>query len=116
MDLTNATIALIVFTLETNWGSTHILTPVQGFPDTTVYHSQTARVERVETHITHSRGKEKRLEVDREFMAEMSTNIPPRIWPSNAPPSLLSVHPQLMRLRNRGDYNRAPEPPVPPLR
>lgn len=111
--MTNLTIAAIAFLLETNWVSTHIITPVNGYQDTTTYHNQTVRVERVEYRIDTVRGREVKREVDREFVLEISTNIPPRIWPTNAPPSVLGGLPFRL-LKHRQDMPPIPVPPLPP--
>lgn len=109
--MTNLTIAAISFLLETNWITTHTITPVPGFHDSTTYSLQTSRVERVEYRIDTVRGREIKREVDREFV--VSTNLPPRIWPTNAPPNMLGGAPFRL-LTNRQDIARPPEPPLPP--
>lgn len=112
--MTNLTIAAISFMLETNWWATHVITPVQGYQvDTTVYYSQTARVELVEYRTDSVKGRQIKREVDREYKPEISTNIPPRLWPTNAPPNMLSSNPYIL-LRHRQDHKPVPEPPLPP--
>lgn len=110
--MTNATIALIVVTLETNWIPTHLVTPMPGYHDTTVFYNQTAIVERVEFRIDTVRGKPVKREVDREFMLDLSTNTPPRLWPTNAPPSPLALPMQF--IRHRQDAVPVAVPPLPP--
>jgi len=107
--MTNLTIAVVTFLLETNWGTTHVITPMAGYHDSTTYYLQTARVERVEYQTITSRGVEKRWEASREFVLE--TNLPPRLWPTNAPPSMLGN--VLILQRRRGDTVPVPIPPNP---
>lgn len=111
--MTNATIALILFVTETNWIPTHIVTPMQGYHDTTVFFNQTAIVERVEYRIDTVRGRPVKREVDREFSLELSTNTPPRLWPTNGPPSTLGH--LALPLRFIRDRHEAVRPAVPPL-
>lgn len=110
--LTNLTLAAIVFMLDTNWGTTYVITPVAGYYDSTTFYLQTARVERVEFRVDSVKGVEKRREVDRDYVAEISTNIPPRLWPTNAPPSVLG-NLQIILPRRRGDTSPIPIPPNP---
>lgn len=113
--MTNATIALIVLTLETNWIPTHLVTPMPGYHDTTVFYNQTAIVERVEFRIDTVRGKPVKREVDREFMLDLSTNTPPRLWPTNGPPSTLGHLALPMQfIRNRHDAAPVAVPLLPP--
>lgn len=106
--MTNLTIAVIAFTLETNWLTTHTITPVPGFHDSTTYFLQTARVERAEHRIDTVRGREIKREVDREFVP---SELPPRLWPTNAPLSMLGS--PFILLRHRQDASPIPVPPVP---
>lgn len=106
------TIAMAVFELHTNWVPTHIVTPMPGYHDTTVFFNQTAIVERVEFRIDNLRGKPIKREVGRDFMLHLSTNTPPRLWPTNAPPNALSTLPFRL-MRNRQDIALPPVPPIP---
>lgn len=110
--MTNLTIAIVTFLLETNWGTTHVITPMAGYHDSTTYYFQTARVEKVEFRTDVVKGVEKRREVDREYVTEISTNIPPRLWPTNAPPSMLGSNVIFLH-RRRGDTAPVPVPPNP---
>lgn len=112
--MTNLTIAVISFLLETNWLATHTITPKEGFSDSTVYFVQTARVERIEYRIDMVRGKEMKREVDREFVLDLTTNIPPRLWPTNAPPSALGLQLPHRLFQHRQDMPPIPIPPLPP--
>lgn len=113
--LTNSlTIAMAVFELQTNWIPTHIVTPMPGYHDTTVFFNQTAKVERVEFRIDTVKGRPIKREVDREFVLDMTTNTPPRLWPTNGPPSTLGHLALPLRFtRDRHDFVRPPEPPFP---
>lgn len=113
--MTNFTVAIILFTLETNWIPTHLVTPMTGYPDTTTFYNQTAIVERVEFRIDTVRGRPVKREVDRQFDLDFSTNTPPRLWPTNGPPSTLGHLALPMRFtRDRHDFARPPVPPLPP--
>jgi hypothetical protein len=114
--MTNFTVAVILFTLETNWIPLATITPIptgRSNYNSTVRQIEEAEVWKVKWFVNHEDGRELKMEAKREAVA--LTNQLLRIVPTNFPPSQLYSLP-LRTLVHRQDAAPVPVPPLPPGR